>query len=131
MTLRKAVLLIAAVSMLEGCGTWLAVRDVGIDDPSPGGVAVNQRGNYDVSGTLAGAKIVGSPLVAVAPERLTVVNWKRLPFSSGDLTVKLTTEQTLKEVTLSGTTGAARAAEAAGAALDAAAAIEKARAEQK
>ena len=109
-----------AALYLSGCGTWLAVGGATDTSPHPGGIAVNQRALYhvDVGMTCSAAtpcSVQGpsKPLSTVDPSRVLVVDWLRMPFSSGELTVQLTAEQTVKEVTLIGTTGAARAAEAA------------------
>jgi hypothetical protein len=109
-----------------GCGTWLSVRGVSDAERHPGGIAVNERAIYLVKARYDAQELPAHPLVTIDPRRVSVVNWTRMPFSSGDLTMKLSEEQTLKEVSVDGTTGAARAAEAGSALLDALSEIEKA-----
>jgi hypothetical protein len=120
-----------------GCGTWLSVSGAGIDDRDPGGIAVNQRAFYEVRASCKSAKLelckdgglrVEQKLATVDPGRVVAVDWTRMPFSSGELQMKVTKEQTLREVTLLGSTGGARAANAGSAVVDALSEIEKQRA---
>lgn len=115
---------------LSGCATFLDVHGAEAGDRSPGGIAVNQRAVYGVSVTRGqGASRIdlkhASELVAIDPERVTAVNWHRMIFSSGELSLKLTGEQVLKEVSLTGKTGSARAAEAASSVVSGATEIQK------
>lgn len=126
---RCTVLLVLAQSI--GCGTWLSLRGASVDDPLPGGIAVNERAVYRVTVEAFPASVASAPgtLVTIDPSTVGALDWRRMPFSSGELAVKLTPEQTLEEVTITGTTGAARAAGAAGATVEAWREIQKGRAE--
>jgi hypothetical protein len=111
-----------------GCGTFLSIKGAGVDDPPPGGIVVNQRAVYRVSVTTqADMNEIGAskPFVTIDPKRVVSVNWRRMPFASGELVVKLNKEQALEEVGLTAATGAVRAAEAATSATEAAAEFQK------
>lgn len=128
------VLLAAGVILLAttGCATFLDINGAEPSDARPGGIAVNQRATYSVVVTDSAGVEFGKPskLVAIDPNWIVSVNWMRMVFASGELVVKLNSEQTLKEVSLTGKTGAARAIEAATSAATGAAEIKKLRDEE-
>ena len=136
--MKPALRLLALIPLATlGSGTWLSVSGDGTDDLEPGGIAVNQRALYAVEAScvdpdlplcqLAGPR-VEQKLSTVDPGRVVAVAWTRMLFSSGELQMKVTKEHTLKVVTLLGSTGSSRAANAGAAVVDAIPEIEKQRA---
>jgi hypothetical protein len=130
----QITLTLAFALLLSGCGTFLSVREQASFEEFPGGVVVNQpaayrveysfpsssplHGNQTRDGASETISEVRGSLVGVSRSRVMVVNMRRLPFASGTLGLKLHPDQTLKEVSLTSQTGAARAATAAQSGVD-------------
>lgn len=135
--------IVAMVLGLAACGTRLTMRSVTIPEPvhdsckevaeksaredcelfeSPRGIVLNHRARYRVEVvphpdiTLSGTP---SDLDGIDDRRLLIVDYRRQPFASGELSLELDASQAIKSVAIESEGGEVRAIQSLGAGIDA------------
>jgi len=139
----KTLLAISVVALLwcSACSTRLEVRAIPIIEPKktwlvrstwagePQGIVVNRLATYSVKVTPQGPWLGssdGKPATLVDPHRVLEINYERMPFADGKLTLQLVKNaQTILVGGVSGTTPVTNVVKAADTALGTAAEIEK------
>lgn len=141
--LQLAVLSIALCQ--AGCGTRLTLRSVEIPEPRtascgeirekharhaceafnhPEGIVVNQRARYRVDVASSGSIVIEDSqrparLIGVDHGRLLVVDYRRQPFASGELSLSLDAAQTIETIAIESDAGEAAAIQSLGSLIDA------------
>lgn len=138
------VVVISAMALgLAACGTRLTMRSVTIPESvsascqeldeksvrkecelfqSPEGIVLNHRARYRVEVvphpdiTLSGTP---SDLDGIDDRRLLIVDYRRQPFASGELSLELDASQAIKSVAIESQSGEVRAIQSLGAGIDA------------
>jgi hypothetical protein len=141
--LKLSVLSIALCQ--AGCGTRLTMRSVAIPEPKtascgeipekdsrqaceafnrPEGIVVNQRARYRVDVAASGSigiedSLQPVRLIGVDHDRLLVVDYRRQPFASGELSLSLDASQTIETIAIESEAGETAAIQSLGSVIDA------------
>jgi hypothetical protein len=90
----------------------------------PEGIVVNQRARYRVDVAASGSLVIEDPLqpvrlIGVDHDRLLVVDYRRQPFASGELSLSLGAAQTIETIAIESAAGERAAIQALGSVIDA------------
>lgn len=127
---------IVAAAVLSGCGTLLAISEASVTKGDPNALVVNRPATYAVKiipidGRFEQIKPPEVMINGVDHDRVITLDVRRMPFSSGKLSVTLNDSQLIKEVELTSKSGADRAANAVKSSFDTRTEIEKIREDAK